>query len=144
MLQHQGRFYSRQTKVTSLLFKWSRREEKKPSPVSSGSVSSESNCNNKLCGIGLPPAFTANCLHSNEKRPRLSGILDDLPRAKQRRDNGRRWLKVGPRRRPQMGFFFSPTSPSFRILHFPSAATRALNSVGQGRLRQISARNSQM
>lgn len=49
--------------------------------VSSGSGSSESDCNNKLCGIGLPPAFTANCLHQNEKRPRLLRILDDLPRA---------------------------------------------------------------
>lgn len=87
--------------------------------VSSDSGSSESDCNNKLCGIRLPPAFTANCLHSNEKRPRLSRILDDLPRARWRRDNRRRWLKVGPRRRPRMDFFFSP------ILCFPSAAAAA-------------------
>lgn len=78
--------------------------------VSSDSGSSESDCNNKLCGIRLPPAFTANCLHSNEKRPRLSRILDDLQRARRRRDNGRRWLKVGPRRRPRMDFFFLESS----------------------------------
>lgn len=35
-------------------------------------------CNNKHCRIRLPPAFRANCLHSNTKRPRLRGILKDL------------------------------------------------------------------
>lgn len=97
------------------------KKRKKMSPVALAAPSLTATTN---CGIGLPPAFTANCLHSNEKRPRLSRILDDLPRAKQRRDNGRRWLKVGPRRRPQMGF--SLPLPSFWILHFPSAAARAL------------------